>query len=363
MTPSGPILAGIRRVTALLWGPFMRLLGLYLLVTTSVAYGDVTIEERTSVEGAGMMRMANMNGASVTTISGDRARIETNLQMQSRMVRMLARGLGPSADIIRLDQDKSYRLDLKKKQYTEESLAERRAQLQAAMEQSSKAQPSAPGVDESQCEWSNPKADVARTGEKANIAGSDAERIKITATQSCRDRKTGSVCEFGLLLDQWVAPNFTAGEESRKFYTAYAQKMGFDAGLSKEGAQRAEAMFSRYKGIWTQVAAKMKDVKGYPVKSSFALAVGGPQCQGSSQQSADTASPADAGGIAGRIAGSLFNRKKDAQQNQTAAAPAMVAGMAPLLTVTSELISLKQDAAGPGTFDVPADFKKVARSE
>ena len=160
---------------------------------------------------------------------------------------------------------------------------------------------------------------------------------------------------------------------ARKFYVAYAQKMGLDAAFARDGTQRAEALFKRYKGIWTEVAAKMKDVKGYPVKSSFGLAVGGPQCQGSQQSqtaqsndssSTSSATPTDAAGVAGRIVGSIFNRKKAAQQNQasgtTAAQPAMtVNGMVPLLTVSSELVSVSEAAAPADTFEAPAGFKKV----
>ncbi len=343
-------------------------------LANGLAFADVTISERVNVEGAGLLSMANMSGTSTTTISGDKARMESDLQMESRMVRAFARGMGATADIVRLDQDKVLRLDLKKKQYSEQTFAERRAQLQAAMEQSQKSQPPVGGVDQSDCEWTDPKADVKRTGEHGSIAGLNAEHITITATQGCRDKKTGSVCEFGLLLDEWLAPQFAGGDTARQFYVAYAQKMGLDAALARDGTQRAETLFKRYKGIWTEVAAKMKDVKGYPVKSSFGLAVGGPQCQGSQQsqtaQSNDSSSstssstPTDAAGVAGRIVGSIFNRKKAAPQNQasetTAAQPAMtVNGMVPLLTVSSELLSVSEAAAPADAFEAPAGFKKV----
>jgi hypothetical protein len=320
------------------------------------AQADVTIREATRVEGAGVMRMANMSGTSETTISGNRARMAADMKMESRMVRMFARGMGPTADIILLDEDKAYELDVKKKQYREVSLAERRAQMAQATEQAAKAQPPIGGVDQSQCEWLEPRADVKRTGEKGNFAGFDAERVTINATQSCRDRNTGSVCDFTLMLDQWVAPKFAASDELTKFYTSYAQKMGLDAAAA-QGGQRAESMFSRYKGVWSQVAAKMRDVKGYPVKSSFAMAVGGPQCKSGEAQAAQSGeSPSAGGGIAGRLAGALMNRNKPAE-GPPAATPA---GLVPLLTVHSEIVSVSGDSAPAGTFDVPADYKKVA---
>jgi hypothetical protein len=48
----------------------------------------------------------------------------------------------------------------------------------------------------------------------------------------------------------------------RKFYSAYAVKMGMDPSNSQDPSQKAKAMFSQYKGIWTEIAAKMQNVKG-----------------------------------------------------------------------------------------------------
>lgn len=332
------------------------------------AQADITLEERLSVEGAGIMRVANMSGTTKTTIAGERSRIESDLQMQSRLVRMVARGVGgATADIVRLDEGKVYRLDLKKKQYTESSFDEMRAQLEAAQKQAQQAggQATPAPLDDSQCEWSEPRADVKRTGEKAQFAGYDAERLTILASQSCRDKKTGAVCDVTLSLDQWLAPNFDGGADALQFQRAYAQKLGYDAAVSQDLGERAKSMFGRYQGVWAQVADKTRDVKGYPVKSSFAFAVGGPQCQNTQQAQGSTEgnSAQTPSGVAGQIMGSIFRRKKaqdTASSPSSTAASALPAGMVPLITMTSELTSASTAAAPPGTFDVPADFKKTA---
>jgi hypothetical protein len=341
------------------------------LLGCAVVHADITLEERLSVEGAGLMRVANMAGTTKTVIAGDRSRIESDLQMQSRLVRMVARGVGgPTADIVRLDEGKVYQLDLKKKQYTESTFDEMRAKLAAAQKQAQQAggQTTTPTpLDESECEWSEPKAEVKRTGEKSQFAGFDAERLMILASQSCRNKKTGAVCDVTLSLDQWLAPNFSGGADALQFQRAYAQKMGYDAAVSQDLAERAKSMFGRYQGVWTQVAEQTRDVKGYPVKTSFAFAVGGPQCQDSQQSQGGTdESPARTpSGVAGQIVGSIFGRKK-AQDSATApttsAAASLPPGMVPLITMTSELTSASNAPAAPGTFDVPADFKKAAQN-
>ncbi len=334
-------------------------------ILSAGAQADVTIEERMSVGGAGMMKMANMSGTTLTTIAGDRARTESNLQFESGMMRTLARGAGQSTEIVRLDQDKIYTLDARKKTYTETTFAAQRAQMEQAMEQSRKAQASqqqaTSGVDESQCEWSEPKADVKRTGETATIGGYQAERVTVTATQSCKDKESGQVCDFGLTLDQWLAPKFEASEETLAYQRAYAEKLGFDASASRDFAERAESMFGSYEGIWTEVAKKMRDVKGYPDRASFGLGVGGAQCQSAQEKQASggPAEPPSIGGALGGALGGIFGRKKEPSQPAAAAPPpSMPGGLMPLMTVSTELISVNRNAVDPQTFEVPVEYKK-----
>lgn len=332
--------------------------------SVGVAQADVTLRERMSVEGQGIMAMANMSGTTTTAISGKRGRTDSDMQMESRLARMFARGIGQTSEIVLLDTDKVYELDVKKRTYKETSLAERRAQLEKATEQARQQQANQPaptGMDESECEWSEPTADVKRTGTKASIAGFDAEQVTVVAKQSCKSKKTGAVCDVALYLDEWVAPGFNAGDEVLKYHTAYAQQMGLGT-TGRDVTERAEAMFGRYKAAWSKVVDKMKDVKGYPVKTSFALGMGGPQCQ-SGTQTSDSGGGAAPGGLAGEIAGSIFGRKKKQQQTASAAPasapPAAMNGMFVPLTISSELLSVSKDSLPADTFEVPAGFKKV----
>ena len=363
------------------------LAGLFgILITAGIARADITIERTMAVEGVGAMAFGNMSGTTRTAISGDKSRTDSDIRMQSKIVRFLARNAtGPSADIVRLDEDRIYHLNINKKEYTETSFEQMRAQLKNASEQMSstadeKQQPSA--VDESKCEWLPPKAEVARNGEHAQVAGYDAERVTITAAQPCRDKETGAICEVALVLDEWLSPGFADSTEAQKFDKAYAAKVGLDAPASRDVAQKAQALFGRYKGIWSEIAAKMRGVKGYPVKTSFTLALGGAQCNNPNVQqarsSADgsgaggtgtggTGTPVTPSGLAGAVAGKLgglFHKKKDDAQTpaaQTAAATTplpLPPGDVALLTVSSQLVSVSTAGVGADAFTVPPDFKK-----
>lgn len=337
------------------------LLVLFTAAIAHLASADVTTEESISVGGTGIMRMINMSGKTVTTIAGDRARTDSDLRFESGMLRAFAGGAGQSSEIVRLDQDRLYSLDNKKKTYTETTFAEQRAMLQNAMERARQGQASqqqaTSGVDESQCDWSQPQADVRRTGEQATIGGFAAERLTIVARQACTDRKTGQVCEFGLSLDQWLAPGFEASAETLAYQRAYAEKMGFTASASRDFAERAQSLFGRYKDMMAEIAAKTRDAKGYPVKASFSLGVGGPQCQNAQQ--AQSSAPPDIGSALGGALGGMFGKKKQAQP-AAAPAPAGIEGLMTLMSVSTELLSVSRSAVDPHVFEVPAGYKKVS---
>jgi len=345
-----------------------------LSLATGIAQADITLERTMSVEGVGAMAFGNMSGTTRTTISGDKSRTDSDIKMKSKIIGFLARNaVGPSAEIVRLDDDKLYHLNINKKEYTETSFEQMRERLQKAQDQMNstdeKKQPSA--VDQSKCEWLPARADVKKTGEKAQFAGYDSERVVITAAQPCKDKDTGSICEVALVLDQWLSTGFAESAEALKFYKAYAAKMGMDPTSSQDVSQRAKALFSQYKGIWTEVAAKMQNVKGYPVKSSFTLALGGEQCKNSNAQQAQSSQDNDSsnspGGLAGAMAGKLgglFHKKKD-DADAPAAQPAPVVtpvavppGDVALMTVSSQLVSVSTNGASADAFTVPADFKK-----
>ncbi|HEY4215260.1 MAG TPA: hypothetical protein VGM84_27565 [Steroidobacteraceae bacterium] len=355
------------------------LLGMLLSAATLQSVADVRLQEKVSVEGAGFMSFANMSGTSTVSISGQKARTDSDLQMQSRLVRVFARGMGPRSDIVLLEADRVYEIDAKKKQYREISLSDQRAQLQKALSERSKtgadAQPSPTGMDESQCDWSEPKVDVKKPGNHATIATFDAQEVTIVARQSCTDRKSGAVCDVALSLDEWIAPGFDAGDEARQFNLAYAKQLGLQS-PADESLSRAQALFGRYQGAWGKVMEQMRAMKGYPVKSTFALGLGGAACKDKDKGDAGTASSAgtdsssagsgasaaSSSGLGAQLVGALFSRKKQPEEAAAPQTQAPVSGMEDLFVpvrVHSEMVSASHDPLPPETFQVPAGFRKT----
>lgn len=342
-----------------------------LVLAAGPLFGDVRMEERIRVEGDGLMKMLNMTGNIVTTIAGDRARTESRIEMESRLMRAFG-GSADTIEIVRLDQEKVYQLDPKKRTYSEITFAEQRAEMERAMAQMREAQQSqqqgASGIDESQCEWSEPTTVRERSGETEEIAGHRAERNTVRATQSCTDRTTGQVCDFELTLDQWLAPGYETAREVLDYYVAYAGKMGLDTPGSRDFAERAESMFGGYGGIWEALAGSLREAEAYPLRTRLSLAIGGPQCQNmrDARAAGEAARPGVGeviGGALGGQLGGLLGRKRDsAKAAESAPAtqePAATAGgdMLRLMAISAELVGVSQQAAEPGAFEVPADYK------
>ena len=146
----------------------------------------------------------------------------------------------------------------------------------------------------------------------------------------------------------------------------------------------------------------MKGIKGYPVRSSFSLGIGGDQCKqaqaarqqagsdspasssgtpGSSGSAASssapsTTSPADLANKMGAKLGSLFHKKKEEPQTASSdqgAQPPTAAAVPPpatgpsgtitLMTISTELLSVSNAPIPADKFQVPAGFKKVEPKE
>jgi hypothetical protein len=385
-----------------------------LAVASLSAGADVTIEERVDVGAIGGFSMAAMEGKSVTRVSGDKARTDSDMQFKSKFMRAFSGPPGGSAQIVRLDQQKIYEVDIGGKQYTEMSFAEMRQATQQAMQQAEQAMQQqsgagAPGaaampVDEQRCEWSEPRTDVRRTGERATIAGVAAEQAVVSVARTCRDRETGKACDIMFDMEQWLAPDAPGGPELRQFWMNYARSLGFDETTARSMKARYQQLLGQYDSVWKDVAARAGELEGYPLKSVITLRMGGPECTTDDGQplsdsmfgdataaglDAGTASAASAAGsiaaqeaakqagsglggsiagsaagaFTGKLASSLMEKMKK-QKEQVAQpepeAPASGPGSVTLFRIVTETTSISPSAVPADAFEVPAGFRKIA---
>lgn len=346
-----------------------------LLGLSTAATADVMVEQKFNVDAAGALSLAAMQGKTVTWIAADKSRSDNDLEFKSRLMRTFAGGVGKGASIVRLDEERIINLDYKKKRYDEITFAEMRSQTEEAMRRMEQSSASAEGesatnlpVSEENCEWSEPVIESNESGERQQIAGLEAERRVITATQTCRDPETQKACDVIWTMEQWLAPEAPGGEEVVSFYKGYAEKLGFDQLAAQTGAPSLMRLFGQYRQGWEEIEQESGDWQGYPLKSAMYLSVGGAECTTTDGQpisnenvfgnaAAEGVGSAAGGAIGGALAKGLFKKfgKKKEPAPQAAAAP----GSVQLFRVETETTRIEAESVPVDKFEVPAGFTRA----
>jgi hypothetical protein len=366
----------------------------------AAARADVTVEEKTTLDVASLIRT---HGASTTSITVDKKRDDSESHCEG--ILSLVCGNVHNGEIVRLDRGLTWHLEPDKKSYREdifatpEQMAEMRAKMQATLEKmrscpvSQRQQP----IDKSKCEMSPPKIDVHKTDEKSSIAGHDAQRTLATLTETCTNKDTGDVCDTVVALDVWLTQDKLPGVGDRRaFGQAYAKKLGLE---DAQGAMRGEfaKYLAPYQSQIKQLTDKSSDLKGQALRTSLRVMMGGQQCSSTAKmKSNDSASGdnaagggnnpmnnvAQAGKAIGSALGGIFHKKKtdDSQAGggattpdastanaPSAAGPAANPAGAPdpfaqyvqVAAFTIETVAINTDTVPADRFEVPADWKKI----
>ncbi len=394
----------VRSAVAAAWlFPFMAI----------TASADITVTESSTFD----LAFIKAHGNKTERISGDKSRTDNELHCEGMM--SLLCGNQKSGEIIRLDKDLTWNLEPSKKSYLEkpfptaEQIAEAKQRVAAAIEKlkSCPQQPAAPSApDTSKCEMSPPKFDINKTNDTVTLAGHQAQRTVVTMTQSCKNKDTGDSCDLIFAFDSWLTQDDIPGStDIRSFRSAYYKKLGLDDVRGAVSAQMQQYL-APYADALRKVSAKAGDMKGYPLRTTMRVAMGGEHCAqasqmrqqnptgggsgdvlGSAGSAATSAAASSTQGVAGsatdqavrqatgnsiggaiagsaagafgsKLVGSLF-AKKPAATTQSAApatAPAAAVG-APvtLISITTETTAISSDSISGDQFELPAGWKKL----
>jgi hypothetical protein len=393
-----------------MWSKMICKISLATMLTVAIGtvWADVTIEQLVKVEAGGAMAMLSSEGTVTTMISGNRARMDNDIESKSAMMQKFGGNLSGSA-IVLVDEELMLNLSPEKEQYSETTFAQLREQNKKAMEnleEMQDAQGSGLPVDESECQWSEPEVSVNHTKEKQRFGGVKAEQHLITASQTCTVPETGKSCKISWNLDYWVAKRLPGDDEAAAFQENFAKALGGDEMLAMAKANY-RGLLNMFKRGWEDVLSESEQMEGYPARTVMSMEMGGEQCTMPSGESiamddiwgnaadvaidsaagtaayhagsaaGQAAGEAIGGGVGGSIAGSAvgaasremasglmkkFGRKKSDQEEQPAEAQQANQADAPvtLFRITSELTFVSKDAVPAGKFEVPADWKKVS---
>jgi hypothetical protein len=395
------------------------------LAACAAANADVTVQEQTTVNVA----VIKAHGSSTRAITDDKERSESEFRCEGFMSMFC--GKNSSLEIVRIDRGLTMTADTKKKTYLEkpfptpEQVKATQERINAAMEKLKSCPPppaaaSQPTVDTSKCTMSAPTSTVTTPGDTASFAGHPAHHTIMTMTQSCANPETGDTCDMAYSFDVWSANDDLPEMAQRQtFNKNYMHAMGIDEAQMMATAAQFSQFLAPYRDAMKKLSGDSSSLKGYPLKTTFRVAVGGAKCkaaanapaggaagsggnvitdasgaaagaaastsagvgEAAASEAAGRAAGGGAGGaiansaagaFAGKLIGGLFGHKKAAETPPAqgsasgtqgsasgTAAPPTAPGMVTIAEVTMETTSISSAPIAPAQFEMPPDYKKV----
>jgi PAS domain-containing protein len=242
---------------------------------SATSHADLSYVQRIDVEAAGAMSMFSSTGTVLTQVSGDRARSDTELEMESRFASLLDQD---SSGIIRLDKGVVWTLNPAKETYTEQSFADIRAELEEYEESMREAKGSGQlPVSEDSCKWTDPELEVESDRKRERIANIKTNKHTIRLSRSCTDAASGQTCDMTWVLETWLAKKIPARDEIETFQQAYAEALGLDE-LLQQAQGPGQALLTMFGDNWEEISEELDELDGYPVKSVMQMGIGGEQC-------------------------------------------------------------------------------------
>jgi hypothetical protein len=325
-----------------------------VLVTAALvffaSYGvlaDVRTEQKTQVQFAGMFgRMVNLFG-------GRAAREGVTSTVIVKGNRKVTLGEN-SSQIIDLDEEKIYDVDLRRKQYKVTTFAELRKQMEEARKQaeedarreSGREEPSKSDEPQKEVEVD---FDVQNTGQTKTINGFNTSQAIVTVTV----REKGKTLEEGgglvMKTDMWLAPEQKALREVADFDMRYAQQLygGMFGNVSASQMAMMMAMYPMMKQAMERMQAEGSKVEGTAIHTTLTFeAVQSAEQMKAAQKEESSGGGRGIGGMLGGLARRA--RKQDDQPKQRT----------PFMTSTTEVLKVSTDVAASDVA-VPAGFKET----
>jgi len=322
-----------------------------LVLSASALHADVRSDEKSRVEFAGMLgRMVNLFGGkaaregvlSTVAVKGDRKAVLGDANGQ----------------IIDLNEEKIYSLDLKKKTYTVVTFAELRRQMEEARKKAEEEAKKAPEAEKPAERDPNQKEvevdfDVKDTGEKKAINGFDTHQVIMTITVREKGKTLDQSGGLVLTSDMWLAPKIAAMQEVAAFDLKYAQKLygPMVSGVSASQMAAALATYPMLKDAMEKMRTEGAKLEGTAIQTTVTTeAVKSAEQLAQESKTAAESKPSGGGGLSGRLGGMIA--KKIGPKTDDAAKP-----RATFMTMNTEVLKIAT-AVVPEDVAIPAGFKE-----
>lgn len=303
-------------------------------------HADVTTRRKTEFKFGGTLGGFINHFGGAATKNG----VESSIAVKGNRMATIEDRTG---QIIDLDQQKVYDLDLKKKAYTVTTFDQLRAQWQqqrAALKdqvaQTPPEQQPEAGQPSKQYEFD---ADVKDTGKHKKIAGYDTREVILTITAHEKGKALDEGGGFVMTNDMWMGPRIPALDEIVQFHMKFAKAI-YGESFIADAKQTASmfAMYPSFKPMSEKMQAQRDKLQGTPLLTITTF--DGVKSQ--EDMKAAQTEQSSGSGLGGMLARRLMRSRSKAGQRST------------LLTTTTETQSVTPTATDADVA-IPAGYTQV----
>jgi len=277
-----------------------------MAAATGVLRADVRADEKTRVEFSGMLgRMVNLFGGKAAR-EGIQSTVAVKADRKATMN-------DTTGQIIDLNEEKVYDLDIKRKTYKVTTFAELRRRMEEAQKKAAddaKKEPAgeqpAPPPDQKQLEVD---FEVKNTGQRKTINGLETSQSLITITVREKGKTLEESGGFVLTVDTWLTPKIAAMDEILAFDRRYAEKLygPMIAGVSAEQTAAALALYPQMASAMEKLRTEGSKLEGTPILTTTTFESVKSATQFAAEQKqraeADKGAASPSGGLGGMVGG------------------------------------------------------------
>lgn len=343
-----------------------------LLALSLPARADVAT--RVKAQSGGLRGAGAFESTGERWVSGLKAREDGNMRFTGAILGRVGGKKGrDSARILRVDLDKRWDLNPKKKTYRESPISLPPPDPAEAKEDEAPSKPAKEPAPTHKIKRAS--VSVEKTGETRTINGFKAARHKGVFLVEVEELESGKTSEFKLLADVWTAPWTKdlrkAVEEEARFAKAYMAKLG--SKLSPEDQSRfglagARALLGaggpEIERAMAKLKAELGKVEGFPVLTESAWHAPAEDMDkarmdddmdddGTDGFTDDLADGRAEKAVAGFLGGIAKRAARKKAKEKLAPKPG-----APVYSIRTEVLSVSVADVPKDRFEVPAGFKK-----
>ncbi|HLH38601.1 MAG TPA: hypothetical protein VKX39_05590 [Bryobacteraceae bacterium] len=343
--------------------------GALLLLSAVSLRAEIKTQEKSQVQFPGMLgRMMNIFGGKAMR----EGVVDTVAVKGNRKITLN----DTTGQIIDLDEEKIYNLDMRSKTYQVRTFDDVRRQMEQAQEQARQAQQKQQPASEPKSATPPPSDakqmqidfDLKQTGQTRNINGYDCREVVMTITVHEKGKTLEQSGGMVMTTHEWLTKKIDAMKEIADFDRRYAEKLHgptFAAMPSADQMAAAAAMYPMLTEALGKFNVENVNMDGTPILTTMvteSVASAEQIQQQQQQQQQQNAQSNDSGGIptsVGGLIGGLGRRairnraQKQQQQQQENSAP----GRATVMTLNNEVIQIATQVSA-SDLAIPAGFQQ-----